>query len=422
MQSYRTAVTDLKLEDIPFGPHGITLLCDTSAAHPRPIVPQNLRREVFETFHNVAHPSVRTTKDLIAKRFVWHGLRRDVGVWAKQCIPCQTSKVQTHVRAPIEHYEQNVQRFSHINVDIVGPLPQSNGFTYLFTIVDRFTRWPEAVPMYDATTTSCAQALAHGWISRFGPPQHISSDRGSVFTSELWAELSRFLGIQLHHTTSFHPQSNGLVERFHRHLKSSLMARCASTNWYTHLPWVLLGIRTSVKEDLGTSSAELVYGSAIALPGEFFNPTTSSPTVLLKEIRDSIRSLSPTQMSRHGRHSEHVPRELLVCEFVFLRTDKHRTPLQPPYTGPFRVLQRRPKNFKIDVGGRKETVSVDRLKPAFLDSSSKVVTPVARRRGRPPKPSTKQTAKSVPSPSVPAQGTNLYTTRAGRIVRQPVKF
>ncbi|XP_059840661.1 uncharacterized protein LOC132402099 isoform X2 [Hypanus sabinus] len=76
------------------------------------------------------------------------------------------------------------QHFDHIHVDIVGPLPVSRGARYLLTIVDRFTRWPEAVPLTDTTSKSCARALIATWVSRFGVPAHITSDRGALFTSQ----------------------------------------------------------------------------------------------------------------------------------------------------------------------------------------------------------------------------------------------
>ena len=92
-------------------------------------------------------------------------------------------------------------------------------------------------------------------------------------------------------TTSYHPQANGLVERFHRHLKSALRARLTGPNWIDELPWVLLGIRTSPKEDLHTSSAELVYGAPLAVPGDFVTSpnSTASPGTLLRTLHDKVQ-------------------------------------------------------------------------------------------------------------------------------------
>ena len=170
----------------------------------------------------------------------------------------------THVRAPQEIFEVPLSRFEHVNVDIVGPLPASQGFQYLFTIVDRYTRWPEAIPITDTGTETCARALLFSWIAIFGVPLHLTSDRGAQFTSEIWNVAH--LGIKSHHTTACNPQAYGLVECLHRTMKAALKARLRNQNWMDELPWVLLGIRTKPKEDLLASSAELVYGYPLTVP------------------------------------------------------------------------------------------------------------------------------------------------------------
>ncbi|GFO45478.1 Pol polyprotein [Plakobranchus ocellatus] len=114
---------------------------------------------------------------------------------------------------------------------IKGPLPESHGMTYLFTVIDRFTRWPEAVPLPDAQASTCATALLHHWVARFGVPEDITSDRGRQFTSALWTQLNNLLGINANTTTAYHPQANGMVERLHRQLKASLKAPTGLMNF-----------------------------------------------------------------------------------------------------------------------------------------------------------------------------------------------
>ena len=87
--------------------------------------------------------------------------------------------------------------------------------------------------------------------------------------SQLWASIAQLLGTKLRHTTAYHPQSKGLFECFHRHLKSAMRARLAGPNWIKDLLWVLLVIRTAPKEDLGGSAAELVYGTPLTVPRDF---------------------------------------------------------------------------------------------------------------------------------------------------------
>ncbi len=388
IHAFRTAITGLRFEDVLLEEDsGLTLLCDVSTGRQRPLVPKVWRKKVFDVVHGLSHPAVRTTCKLMTKKFVWHGIVKEVKEWAKSCLDCQRSKVQRHTKAPLSPIEVPTQRFQHVHVDLVGPLPISQGFTHLLTVVDRFTRWPEAIPLSDTSSKSCARALVANWVARFGIPLDLTSDRGVQFTSQLWSDMSELLGIKLHRTTAYHPQANGLVERFHRHLKSALRARLNGPNWIDELPWILLGIRTAPKEDLETSSAELVYGAPLTVPGDFvrlpFGDTT--PGQQLRQLRDHVGGLAPVPTSQHRPVLPYIPQTLLVTPYVFVRKDGHRNPLQTPYTGPYKVVSRSEKTFVIDMGGREETVSVDRLKPAHTDATAPV--PLARppARGRPRK-------------------------------------
>jgi len=151
---------------------------------------------------------------LVSQKFVWQGLKRDVKTWVDSCVACQRAKVHHHV-----------------NVVLVGPLPPSHGFTYLFTMVDRTTRWPEAVPLSSTASSDVACAFIGTWVARFGTPSDLSSDRGSQFTSELWNAVAQGLGVKLHRTTAYHPQANSLCERFHRSMKAALRAGLTDGNY-----------------------------------------------------------------------------------------------------------------------------------------------------------------------------------------------
>ena len=299
---------------------------------------------------------------------MWHNIKRDAIQWSKECLPCQQSKVDKHVKTPLKSFLTPSHRFTNIHVDIVGPLPISKENKYLFTIIDRYTRWPEAIRMKDQTAEDCTRALMI-WISRFGIPLEITSDRGRQFLSILWKELASLLSIKINNTTSFHPQCNGLVERFHRQLKASLKAKLKNNNWVDLLPLVLLGLRTAPKEDLNCSSAELVYGTTLRLPGEFFDQQTKyiDQSDYIKELRETFKLILPTQTSCHGnKPGKSLAILLTTCDFIFIRNYAHRSPFQKVYVGPYRVIERKVKYFVVEKNGKKDSISVDRLKPAYV--------------------------------------------------------
>lgn len=355
----------------------VSLACDTSTGALRPLVPLDFRQTIFLAVHGLAHPGIRATRRLISSRWVWPKMSSDVAAWCRDCQNCQRGKVTRQPKAPLQAFTIPVQRFSHIHVDLVGPLPRSDGMTHLLTIIDRSTRWLEAVPLSSTTASAVADALIAGWICRFGVPAELTSDRGVQFTSEVWALLMNRLGIRHNLTTAYHPQANGMVERSHRQLKDALRSRLAGPEWCSHLPWVLFSLRATPKEDSNLSSAELVYGSPLVLPGQLPNfPAVSLPPKQLHPTSIPTRAvhLSPSEVR--------VSPALWKAEFVYIRRGGVAPPLSPAYSGPFAVIQRSAKFFKLDYGDRTDFVSVDRLKPHM--GNAPLQPAVAVRRGRPP--------------------------------------
>lgn len=427
MASYRTMTTGLTLEDIDIG--SSTLLCDTSMGPPRPVLPTSWTRSVFNKIHGLSHPSVKPTQKAIAQRFVWHGMQRDIRRWCRECPDCQASKIHRHTRAPLAERLPPSDRFCSLHVDLVGPLPESQGMTYLFTIIDRFTRWPEAIPLPDAHASTCATALLHHWIARFGVPEDITSDRGRQFTSTLWIQLNNLLGIKANTTTAYHPQANGMVERLHRQLKAALKARTSSPNWFQELPMVLLGMRSSWRVDPGCSPAELVYGSSLRIPGEFFQPhdtRTNEPDVpFLRQLQQTMRSIQPPPPRFHRQQNTYVPNNLASTEYVYVRKDSHKHPLQRPYEGPYRVVTKSDKYFILDVKGRSETVSIDRLKAAFITqlATDNDIKPITRpEKTLPPRTKPEPAIVTQTSSTLASKDNPVSTTRSGRSLRRPLRF
>ena len=223
---------------------GVAFWCDMSTGVLHPLVPACLWKAVFDAIHSLSHPGIKASQQLISSHFVWSGLTKDVAGWCRDCQFCAGGKVTIQEKTQVETIAVPPARFWHVHADLVGPLPTSkDGCAYLLTIIDRTSRWPEAVPLRGISAVEVADAFTSGWVARFGVPHTVTTDRSTKFTGAVWKSMCATLGIRHVVTTAYHPQSNGLVERFHRQLKEGLRSRAAGAAWLEHLPWVLLGRR-----------------------------------------------------------------------------------------------------------------------------------------------------------------------------------
>jgi transposase InsO family protein len=134
--------------------------------------------------------------------------------------------------------------------------------------------------------------------------------------SSSWAALCSRLGIAHITTTSFHPQSNGMVERAHRQIKDSLRARLAGSQWPEHLPWVLLGLRAAPKDDAAVSSAELVLGVPLHLPGQLATAEETPPSMVASRLQQV--QPPPTRPLTYAQAAASVPSSLMEADFVYI--------------------------------------------------------------------------------------------------------
>ncbi|XP_024867458.1 uncharacterized protein LOC112451806 [Temnothorax curvispinosus] len=198
-----------------------------------------------------------------------------------------------------------------------------------------------------------------------------------------------------------------MIERFHRQLKTAIKSH-QTEEWAEILPVIMMGIRAAWKEDLQTTPAEIVFGESIRLPGQFLEETCAKfddTEDFAARLNKIIRNLQP-KLKRHGEKAIFIYKDLATTQRVFLRHDAPTRALQPPYDGPFKVLNRGEKTFKICVNGRPVNVSIDRLKPAYILEQEE------------PEPAQSSTG-TTQTPEEPQQ---QQRTRSGRISRPPVRF
>ena len=139
-------------------------------------------------------------------------------------------------------------------------------------------------------------------------------------------------------------------------------ARGSKDNWYSDLPLVLLGLRVAPKEDSGLSSAEMLYGTTLSVPGSFLTSADLPGDDFFKKLRLAFDKFEPPPAVHHAAPSGYLDPRLKQATHVFVRRDGHVPPLEPLYSGPFTVVSRGEKFFTVQVGNKQDTISVDRLK------------------------------------------------------------
>ena len=215
-------------------------------------------------------------------------MNKQIRIWTKECLSCQENKVYRHTKSPITPFNLPSGRFETVHMDIVGLLPSTTSrnetypskFRYILSSIDQTTRWIEATPMTDITASTVAITFLNSWITRFGVPLYVVTDRGCQSESELFLELSKLIRFYRLRTTSYNSQANGIIERLHRTLKASIMSR--KQNWLDALPIVLLGMQNIPNED-GVSPAIAVNGTHFLLLQPIIS-STSEQSFLRSDI------------------------------------------------------------------------------------------------------------------------------------------
>ena len=286
-------------------------------------------------------------------------MSRDIASWCKMCAACQQSKVTRHNKFLPKHFVTPDTRFDHLYLDLVGPFANSQGFTHVLPIVDLYSRWSEVIPISDTTAPTVARAF-YNWICRYGAPTTIATDQGAQFESRLVTELLSILGINRVRTTSYHPASNGMVERLHRDIKTSLTCHGNNQEWVSLLPTVMLGLRTRIRLDTDASPADLVFGKPMRIPGDFSPFTAEEPNVrsFYNEFCEFMRQLRPVPGSHKSAIKPFLHQGLDTCTHVWLQEKLIRPALMRPYTGLHKVISRNSKNLDRSPVAKEEKKSV----------------------------------------------------------------
>ena len=354
------------------------------------ILPRSLCDEVLQELHAgvvSGHLGEQKMLNQLRERFYWPGMSEDVKNWCQTCATCATRKSPApKARAPLQTIQAGYP-MQVIAIDITGPFPESDaGNSYVLVVGDYFSKWVEAFAIPDQEATTVAAKLVDEVYCRFSPPEQLHSDQGRQFESELVKEICKILRIAKSRTTPYHPQGDGLVERFNRTLKQMLATtlRDYLFDWEERLRKVCMAYNTSVHCSTGYTPFYLMYGREARLPidiaygtktpesepvGEYAARLKKSLTEAYSDVQHQLETTHQRQKEIYDKkvHGKPYKKGDLVWLYNPAIPQGQARKLHHPWTGPFRVLERIGEaDYRIkEVYGKRapSVVHFDRLKP-----------------------------------------------------------
>jgi hypothetical protein len=327
-----------------------------------------LLKTLHQDIHS-GHFGINGTYSRAAERYYWHGMYKDVQAFVQSCDSCQRrGKIARNEElCPIEV----TQAFDRVGLDFVGPLPLTKqGNRYILVATEYLTKWPEAKAVPRATAQEVVTFLIDNIVSRHGVPKKILTDQGTHFTNEMVKQLCVDLNIHKTQSTAYHPQTNGLTERYNKTLCESLAKTCYQhkKEWDQLIPAALFAYRTVKHSTTHHSPYFSLYGRLPKLPLEWNLPThqlnpnpnprdfnhlvnrrvqTLVPLILRthEQVRKNIKS---AQVQQKKYYDQKVKKQLtlLIGDQVLLYKSEaamsHSDKLEPKFTGPYYIHERHP--------------------------------------------------------------------------------
>lgn len=369
------------------------------------VVPANLRGDIVRTCHDdltAGHLGFLKTYSRLADRFFWQGMYRSVWKHVRACVSCQRRKHPAGL--PPGHLQPLApppQPFGRLGIDFLGPFPLSTrGNRWILVAVDHLTRYVETKAVPVDTAEEVSGFFLHRIVLRHGAPRTLLSDRGTPFLSAVVRALLAACSTVHALTTSYHPQTNGLTERFNHTLADmmSMYVSCDHANWDMVLPYVTYAYNTARQRTTGYSPYYLLYSRQpttlldTLLPCP---PGTAPPNAVADAIANAeearqlarLRTFESQDEERSRYDARHRVVEYTVGDEVLLwtptRLPGRSTKLLKRYVGPYRVTrQLSPVNYEVtplvpppDRRSRgTEVVHVLRMKP-FVRPTDPVAQP-----------------------------------------------
>ena len=360
------------------------------------VAPSCWRSRLLKLAHDsvfAGHLGIATTKKNLLSEFTWPNVTKDITSYVKSCHICQ-KKSKRPTKIPLGKMEPISTPFQKVAIDIIGPLPTTKkGNSYILSMIDVSSRWPECIPLPNVKTETIAQSLFE-IFSRLGIPNQILSDNAKQLISESMQETYRLLGIQQRLSAPLHPISHGIVERLNQTIQKILdkLKEDSDFDWDELLPAALFAIRNMKNSSTGFAPTELMLGRKVRGPMDIIadlclDRSTNKEIVnaysyaeKLKKIikkTNMIASQNAEQSAAKNKryYDLHAhPRYFNKNEQVLVLLPQKGNSLYMAYQGPYKIIKRKGDNYYIQIGKQLRVYHANLLKRYFEREEDTVYT------------------------------------------------
>jgi hypothetical protein len=297
----------------------------------------------------------------VKKVFFWDGLKTDVQRFVAECLDCQQNKVET-IKAPglLQPLSIPSQHWEEVSMDFITGLPKSKGKSVIMVIVDRLTKYAHFCALsHPFKASTVATAFMEIVQKLHGSPKIIVRDRDPIFTRHFWTELFSFLGTQLDHISSYHPQSNGQTEIVNKFMEGYLhfFVSNKKTQWFKWLPleewWYNTSFHTATKLTpfmalYGYHPPSITSSLKEKSKVQAVEDHIENQQQVLQILKDNLNMAHNRMKQQEDQHRSE--RSFEVGDWVFLRLQPYKkmslkkankdNKLSPKYYGPYKVLQK----------------------------------------------------------------------------------
>ena len=324
------------------------------------VVPSHMKTTILQLYHGgrmSGHFAGARLYKSIVQDWWWEGLYKDAMSYASNCPHCAIVGGKSQVNRPPLHPIPVQRPFQIWGVDVMELPRTKNGNRYALVFQDFFTKWPMVFPIPDQKTIRIVRALTEEIVPLFGVPEALLSDRGANLLSHLMMDVCALLGIQKLNTTAYHPQCNGMVERFNRTLKGMLRTHATKfgSQWDRYLAGVLYAYRNTPHESTGEKPSFLLFGLDCRTPAEAsLLPSTAVVPTDIDDYREELifslsqaRAMAASQIQvaqkKYKRDYDHHAKtqDVRLGDWILIRFPHEETgakrKLSRPWHGPYRI-------------------------------------------------------------------------------------